>query len=754
MLAKPTIFAFTTAYHPFIGGAEIAIQEIAERLKHQCRFFIITARMKRELPSREARPEGVVVRVGMGREVDKWLFLFLGPIAAFRELSRAGAGKVLLWGMDISAGSVAAAVVKRLRPDARFVLSVQYGYGGERIRRGRFGLIGRAYRFMLGSADAVTAISRFLAETAGQFGYRRRVEIIPNGAALERFRVKRTRRMDPLHPVVITTSRLVPKNGVDVLIRAIAEVQKSAPGIGCRILGDGPERTSLEALAKMLGVAGQTEFLGNVPNADLPRYLAEADIFVRPARSEGMGNAFVEALAAGLPIIGTPVEGILDIITDKETGLFSGVDDPADVARKIIELVRNPDLARRIVANGRAMVEQRFSWEAIAAAYGRLFNGQLASRILIATPMLPPDIGGPGTFAARFAGECIRSGHTVSVLRYGTRDPHPLSGVIRQISISLHAPVVLRHLRYAYAAWRMLARNDIALALDPVAVGWPLAMACRLRRKPFLIRIEGDSLWERYVSRTGEELTLRQFHDALPQLTLSRRERAWHRISRRVFSQAAGLVFSSRWREEIFRISYPLRSGPAVLILPAWPATAKRRREADRVLVFAGRFVRVKNLARLIRAFAVAAGHEWRLLLIGDGPERERLLSEISNQGLEDRVRVVPPMAHEELLKRIASAHAFVLPSLSDVSPNVILECMAAGTPFLMTRESGFHEALKDIGLFVRPLDEQDIAVALRQLCDPAVYGTLVKRLAGFRGARSWEAVASDWLKLIAEYVS
>ena len=92
---------------------------------------------------------------------------------------------------------------------------------------------------------------------------------------------------------------------------------------------------------------------------------------------------------------------------------------------------------------------------------------------------------------------------------------------------------------------------------------------------------------------------------------------------------------------------------------------------------------------------------------------------------------------------------AFFLPSLSDVSPNVILDCLSLGTPFLLTRETGFHEVLKDVGLFVDPKDESDIAAKLRELLNPSFYAAYRERILRFNRSRSWDDVFQDWLKII-----
>src|SRR3989344_2476279 len=247
---KPVIFVFSTAYLPFIGGVEVAIEQVAKRLRNEFNFVIFTSRMRRDLPKMEMRDEGCVVRIGFGNHFDKFWLLFFGWFAVWREL-RKQRRKIIFWVMDFSFGAAAAGILKILYPKIPLIFTIQYGYGDERVAKGRFGLMNLAFRLILLQSDYVTAISK---------------------------------------------------------------------------------------------------------------YLWKASIFVRPSRSEGMGNAFVEALAAGVPIIGTPVGGILDIIKDGETGLFARVDDPKDLAEKIKILLENKKLTAQIVENGRKMVEERFRW--------------------------------------------------------------------------------------------------------------------------------------------------------------------------------------------------------------------------------------------------------------------------------------------------------------------------------------------------------------------------------------------------------
>ena len=167
---------------------------------------------------------------------------------------------------------------------------------------------------------------------------------------------------------------MVYKNGIDVLIEAIAEFKKRRPNIKCLIIGDGPEYKKLKAKSEKLKVDGNVLFLGQVLHKDLPLYLKISDVFVRPSRSEGLGNSFLEAMAAGVPVVGTPVGGIIDFLRDEETGLYMAVDDYRDLSDKISRVIGDPDLRKKVVCNASALVKENYSWDRVSKLFRNIFN--------------------------------------------------------------------------------------------------------------------------------------------------------------------------------------------------------------------------------------------------------------------------------------------------------------------------------------------------------------------------------------------
>jgi glycosyltransferase involved in cell wall biosynthesis len=139
------------------------------------------------------------------------------------------------------------------------------------------------------------------------------------------------------------------------------------------VLGIGPDIEILERLAKDEGVSERVKFIGQVGHAELPKYLKISDVFTRPSRSEGMGNSFVEAMAARIPVVATAEGGITDFLFDPDknpnvasTGLFALTADPSDTARQLKRFLDDKDLRERCVANAYGLVMAEYDWNLIA----------------------------------------------------------------------------------------------------------------------------------------------------------------------------------------------------------------------------------------------------------------------------------------------------------------------------------------------------------------------------------------------------
>jgi phosphatidylinositol alpha-1,6-mannosyltransferase len=175
-------------------------------------------------------------------------------------------------------------------------------------------------------------------------------------------------------PVIVCVSRLVPRKGQDMLIRALSAVRRRIPDAALLLVSGGPYRSKLERLARESGVESDVVFTGSVPWADLPRHYAAGDVYAMPCRTraagldvEGLGIVYLEASATGLPVIGGDSGGAPDAVRDGETGYVVGGRDLAALTERLVELLDDPARAKAMGTAGRAWVEKEWQWPTQAA---------------------------------------------------------------------------------------------------------------------------------------------------------------------------------------------------------------------------------------------------------------------------------------------------------------------------------------------------------------------------------------------------
>jgi glycosyltransferase involved in cell wall biosynthesis len=191
-----------------------------------------------------------------------------------------------------------------------------------------------------------------------------------NGIDVERFAF---RGVNPGGPIV-TVARLSPEKGLDVLLRAMAQVLRTESRARLEIAGDGVLRGDLERLTAELRIGSQVRFLGEV--ADIPALLARASLFVLPSHSEGISLTLLESMARGLPVVTTRVGGNTEVVIDGETGFLVPPDDPAALAARIRQLVNDFDRCQMMGRAGRHRVEAHFDIRRVLDKYERLYRGE------------------------------------------------------------------------------------------------------------------------------------------------------------------------------------------------------------------------------------------------------------------------------------------------------------------------------------------------------------------------------------------
>ncbi|MFY9462371.1 MAG: glycosyltransferase [Candidatus Sungiibacteriota bacterium] len=722
---KPAIFVFTTAYDPFIGGAEIAIKEVVKRLSNEFRFFIFTSRFRLSLPKLEEKDGVVIRRIGLGFSFDKFIVPALGffVVRWYAAKYRPSA----FWAVMATYASGIPYLINMftLRKPVPVILTLQEGDPVEHIQKAKLGLIRISWRAALKRTDHLTAISTFLLNLAKDLGYRGKASVIPNGVDVSAFTrdfmpdelrlLKEGLRIDSDEKVVITTSRLVEKNAVDTAIRSIGVLNRKGRRVKFLVIGSGEDEKTLKELARKEGVGERVIFLGQIPHAEIPKYLKIADVFVRPSRSEGFGNSFIEAMAAGVPIIGTMVGGITDFLEDGKTGVAVRVDDSLNLAEAIIRVMDDAALCERLTAEGRRVSLTRFQWDMIAQDYASAFRGVIKDsampRILIATGIFPPDIGGPATYSKILADELPKHGFGVSVLNFG---------------VFRHLPKGIRHAGYFWNVLRQARYTDAIFAQDPVSVGLPAAIAAKILGKKFVLKIVGDYAWEQGMQRFGVPDLLDEFlrkHYGFRVEFLRKIQKFSARAAHVIIvpsNYLKGVVVKWGIPEDKIRVIYNAFEGENSPL----HSHEEARRDlglSGSVAISVGRLVPWKGFMTLIGIIPeiVKSIPDFKLVIVGSGPEEERIRSEVNKLGLSERVRLVGQVAHDRLLVYLKAADVFVLNTAYEGFSHTLLEAMAVGIPAVTTSVGGNTEVIESgvNGILVPYDDRQELKRAIVELC-------------------------------------
>ena len=224
-------------------------------------------------------------------------------------------------------------------------------------------------------------VARYCAEQVGLDP--RKLIVIPNGVEIGRFLDETPASREslgmPLNgPLVLAAGRLEPQKGLDLLLAALPAVLAAEPDTRVLILGEGPDRAALEQQARELGVREHVTLPGH--RSDVGRWLKAADIFVLPSRWEGMPNVVLEAMAAGVPVIATAVEGIEELIDSEVTGIVVPAGETGALAAAMIRLLRQSEKRSELALRAQSHVKERFTVEAVGAEYQRLYRRLLASQ--------------------------------------------------------------------------------------------------------------------------------------------------------------------------------------------------------------------------------------------------------------------------------------------------------------------------------------------------------------------------------------
>jgi len=381
------VLIVTGTFLPVVGGLEIATHRLAERLiQRGVTVSLVTSRREADWPVTETLNTGLeVFRLRQERVPLVGTALYMVRLAAFLWRRRREYDVVHTCSFDPS--TFASALMRRLtrRPTVCRLSCAEEE--GDIARLNRYPL--RAlWRRLLDRIDVHVALSEQIeGELVGERFQWDRIRRIPNGVDTDHFRpaseAERAEVRERLNwgekgPLVVFVGRLSAQKSPSDLLAAFQRVVREEPGGLLLLVGDGPLRESLKSQAHELGISENVRLVGNVDN--VRDYLHAADLFAMPSRAEGMSNAVLEAMACGLPCVGTGVSGTTELFGENEAGRVISLGQPDQLSEAILALWRSPEEARRLGAAAAEKVRSLYSLDAVVGQYLELYRESLGER--------------------------------------------------------------------------------------------------------------------------------------------------------------------------------------------------------------------------------------------------------------------------------------------------------------------------------------------------------------------------------------
>jgi len=374
-------------YRPVIGGFEIFIQNIAERLAKTMDVFVVTGRV-RHTANKERKGGLRIFRHSLfslkNLSYSSWFYIITAmPFIFLRSFYMIKREKIDLVHCQGRLSGILGYLLKKTT-GIPYIITIQSADFSVYHPKANIKPIRWVYNFMrrkvYQNAIKCHAVSNYLKEHLTKYGIKD-VVVVPNGVDQREFKPdikKRTTRkelgFDTGNLILACGSRLEHKNGTHDVVEAANYLKKRIKDFKIVVVGDGPDRGKIEKMIEKFKLKDKVYMLGYVLHPELPKYMAASDIFVRPSLAEGFGIIFIEAMACEVPVIGTSVGGIPDFIKEGETGLFCEPGNPKSIAEKIEILIKDKELRNKLVKNAKKMVLEVYNWDKISEKLERVYK--------------------------------------------------------------------------------------------------------------------------------------------------------------------------------------------------------------------------------------------------------------------------------------------------------------------------------------------------------------------------------------------
>ncbi|HBD25133.1 MAG: hypothetical protein A2566_02145 [Candidatus Zambryskibacteria bacterium RIFOXYD1_FULL_40_13] len=328
--------------------------------------------------------------------------------------------------------------------------------------------------------------------------------------------------------------------------------------------------------------------------------------------------------------------------------------------------------------------------------------------ILITTGIYPPKIGGPAQYAKNLKITLENMGNSVSVKTFSVED---------------YLPTGIRHIFFFFKIIPRVIKSDVVIILDTFSAGLPTVLACKLFGKKSIVRTGGDFLWEQYVERTGKKVLLRNFYKD-ERHNFSKKENIILSLSKWTLLNTSAVVFSTEWQRDIFMDVYNLQKQKIYIVENYYGVKETGLLPQGKIFIASTRNLRWKNINMLKRVFdKVRLQH----------PEAILFLDNVS---------------FPDFMNKIKNCYAVLQVSLGDISPNLILDAIRYGKPFICTKEVGILPRISDAGIFVDPLNEAEVERAILTLLGEAEYRKAKEKVENFSFVHTWNDIAHEFIQI------
>jgi glycosyltransferase involved in cell wall biosynthesis len=338
-------------------------------------------------------------------------------------------------------------------------------------------------------------------------------------------------------------------------------------------------------------------------------------------------------------------------------------------------------------------------------------------KLILATGIFPPDIGGPATYVKTLSEELPKRGFAVKVVTYGKDDKNSKfqaqnsnqfqnsnSKIEDSIYyISRNQNVLSRYMKYFIQVWKLLAWADLVFVQDPMSAGLPTWLSCKLRGKKYFLKIVGDYAWEQGRQKNGVVESLDDFQNKKYGFKVE----LWRKIQKMVARDAEKIITPSFYLKKILE-QWGVNTDKVKVIYNSVKKIEPPKKSKDEIkkelgisgdmIISPGRLVPWKGFGTLIKIMPeiLKVNPDFKLIIIGGGPEMDNLKLEIGDLGLEEKVILTGALEQDLFWKYCSAAEMFVLNTGYEGLPHITIEAMQLGLPVITTKAGGNMEVAVD----------------------------------------------------------